>query len=409
MEYPTPSHPRLFGVEEELLLVDGGTFLPEPAAQRALNMKPPLAETSTLELEVQLEQIEVVNRPCSSMEEVLEVIRRGRSLADAAAQNVGARAVAMATCATAASPHLVQTTRYLAMQSGFGRTLREQLTCGYHVHVEVASAEEGIGVLDRIRTWLPVLLALSANSPFWSGTDSDYASYRNQLWNRWPTSGPCEIFGSAEAYREEVSGLLETGVPLDEGMIYFDARLSRNHPTVEVRVADVCLVPEHAAVLAVVVRGLVETAAREWQAGVAPQPVSGSHLRLANWKASKCGLEQDLVHPLTNRPAPARDVVHELLNHLAPVLAENGETSSVRAAVERILADGTGAGMQRRAAAGYREAAKCRHGVGPDKPTAGELAAVVEDAVNRTHGLHGEPPDPAPPAAPPQQLHPVTG
>lgn len=413
MEYREPEKPRLFGVEEELLLVDGGTFLPVPAAQRALDLKPPPAPTSTLELEVQLEQIEVVNNPCSSIEEVLEVISRGRSLADAAAQNVGARAVAMATCATAASPHLVQTTRYLAMQSGFGRTLREQLTCGYHVHVEVGSAEEGVGVLDRIRTWLPVLLALSANSPFWSGTDSDYASYRNQLWNRWPTSGPCEVFGSAQEYRQEVSALLEAGVPLDEGMVYFDARLSRNHPTVEVRVADVCLVPEHAAALAVLVRALVETAAREWNSGRAPQALSASQLRLANWKASKCGVEQDLVGPLSNRPEPARDVVQQLLDHVAPVLAENGETSSVTIAVEAILADGTGASMQRRAAASYREAAGRRQAAvrretgRPGRPIAGELAAVVADAVDRTHSIPGRQPLAGGPSAGTEQEAPV--
>ena len=89
--------------------------------------------------------------------------------------------------------------------------------------------------------WLPVLLALSANSPFWQGRDTGYASFRSQAWTRFPTAGPTEIFGSAAAYEARAAGLVDTGVLLDRGMIYFDARLSHKYPTVEIRVADVCL------------------------------------------------------------------------------------------------------------------------------------------------------------------------
>jgi glutamate---cysteine ligase / carboxylate-amine ligase len=368
VDYQQPGALRLFGVEEELLLVDSSTFKPSPAAQSAIARQSGATATSSLELELQQEQIEVVNTPCSSMEEVLSAIRQGRTLADEAARKVGARAVAMATCASAVLPHTVPTTRYLAMKSGFGRTLRDQLTCGYHVHVQVGSAEEGVAVLDRIRIWLPVLLALSANSPFWSGTDSDFASYRHQLWNRWPTSGPNEIFGSATAYRREVARLLETGVPMDEGMIYFDARLSRNHPTVEVRIADVCLEAEHAAAIAALVRALVETAAREWAAGIKPRPAAASHLRLAGWRASKSGVEDELVHPLSNRPRDAATVITALLDHVHEALAESGEEVAVARVVGRILASGTGATAQRRAAA-----------------SEGSLAGVVAHAVELTH------------------------
>ena len=70
------------------------------------------------------------------------------------------------------------------------RTAREVLTCGCHVHVSIADDEEGVAVLNRIRVWLPVLTALTANSPFWQGEDTGYASYRSQVWLRWPSAGP---------------------------------------------------------------------------------------------------------------------------------------------------------------------------------------------------------------------------
>ena len=376
MKYQQPGHLRQFGVEEELLLVDSLTFKPVPAVASALAGQPAAVKAAFLELEVKQEQIEVVGSPSLTMVDALSSIRQGRRLADAAASSAGARAVALATSAVSVVPHIVRTNRYLAMESRFGRTMKDQLTCGFHVHVEVGSAEEGVAVLDRIRIWLPVLLALSSNSPFWNGTDSGFASYRYQLWNRWPTSGPCEIFGSAPAYRREVARLLETGVPLDPGMIYFDARLSRNHPTVEVRIADVCLDAEHAAGIAAVVRALVQTAAREWKAGRKPRPVPASALRLASWKASKSGVEGDLIHPVTGQPRDAAVVVAALLDHVQKALAESEEDGDVARVVGNILAGGTGSAIQRRAA-----------------QAAGSLTGMVAQAVERTHRLGDVPPE----------------
>ena len=143
----------------------------------------------------------------------------------------------------------------------------EQLVCGRHVHVSVESDDEAVAVLDRVRVWLPSLLALSANSPFWQGKDTGYASFRSQMMSRWPTSGPPPRLGSAEAYRSLVTDMVESGVLLDEGMVYFDARVSFRYPTVEIRAADVCLDARDTVLVAALCRGLVETAARQWRSG----------------------------------------------------------------------------------------------------------------------------------------------
>ena len=159
------------------------------------------------------------------------------------------------------------------MVERFGLTTAEQLTCGCHVHVEVADDAEGVGVLDRIRVWLPPLLALSVNSPFWQGEDTGYASFRSQAWSRWPSAGPAPFWGSPAAYHREIDRMVSSGVLLDRHMAYFDARLSDRYPTVEVRVADVCLDLADTILIAGLVRALVETAAAEWAAGV-PAPES---------------------------------------------------------------------------------------------------------------------------------------
>jgi len=130
-------------------------------------------------------------------------------------------------------------------------------------------------------------------------------------------------------------------------MLYFDARLSRNHPTVEVRVADVCLRAGDAALIAVLVRALVESAAREWREDVDPAPVPTVLLRMASWQASSEGLSGELLEFGNFRPAPAAEVARSLVDYLAPVLAEQGELDLARQGVEDIIARGTGAAEQR--------------------------------------------------------------
>jgi carboxylate-amine ligase len=231
----------------------------------------------------------------------------------------------------------------------YGLTARGTLVCGFHVHVGIASREEGVAVLDRIRTWLPTLLALSANSPFFGGADTGHASYRFVAWHQWQSAGPTDVFGSVEAYDRFERFLVDTGVILDTGMLYLDARVSRKQPTVEIRVADVCLDARDAAVLAALVRALVDTAADEWRAGIPPAAVPSAALRLAEWQAALTGVAGSLPHPVTWREGSARDAVEALFAHTAGALEANGDLMLVRRGIERIHAVGGGAGRQRAA------------------------------------------------------------
>jgi glutamate---cysteine ligase / carboxylate-amine ligase len=361
---------RTFGVEEELLVVNGGTLQPLPRGEQAVNQQRRTTDTGhELTTELQQEQIEVNCPPQTTFLGQLETIRTGRRLADEAAARVGSRAVALPTSPVPVAPHLATEDRARRVRDKFGLTAREQLTCGFHIHVQVDSPDEGVAVLDRTRAWLPVLLALSSNSPYWDGQDTGFASYRYQAWSRWPTAGPPEHFGSAAAYTDHRRALLDSGVPLDPGMLYFDARLSEHQPTVEFRVADVCLDPAHAAVIATLVRAMVETAARSWRSGGQARPVRASVLRTWSWQASRMGVEGRLVDPATGALAPAGDVVTELLGILRPVLVEQGEDELVDAVVADILAHGSGARRQR--------AAHDEHGGMED---------VVRMAIEATHG-----------------------
>ena len=363
------------GVEEELLLVDPCGGRPRAVSGAALRYAEddPAARDGQLNLSHELQQqLETDTRPCHSLDEVDAELRRWRRAAALVAERAGAQVAALATSPIAVEPSTTPEPRYRKIVEEFGLTAQEQLSSACHVHVAVHSGEEGVGVLDRIRPWLPPLLALSANSPFWQGGDSGYASYRSQVWGRWPSAGPTGTFGSLDGYRAVIQELLASGTVLDEGMAYFDARLSRHQPTVEIRVADVCMHAEDAVLIAALARSLVEMAARAWRAGVDHPRVRTELLRVATWRAGRSGTETELVHPITGHPVPAAVAVEALLDHVTPALADAGELDTVRELLRAVLRRGTGSRVQRAVFA-----------------RAGRLADVVADAVARTAGTAG--------------------
>jgi glutamate---cysteine ligase / carboxylate-amine ligase len=333
---------RTIGVEEELLLVDADDAGPRAIAGRLL------PADDGIEAELQEQQLEICTPPTTDLGTLRTALVDWRQRADQLARSEGARIAATGTCPLPIQPQLMLKPRYRAMAEHLGLTSAEQLTCGCHVHIAVDSPDEGVGVLDRIRVWLPVLVALSANSPFWQGRDSGYASFRTQAWHRFPTAGPTPPLGTGAAYDAHVAALLATGVPLDEGMIYFDARLSRHYPTVEVRVADVCLRVGDAVLIAALVRALVSTAAREWATGRSALGGSAELIRLAAWRASRFGLTGQLIDPFRWAQRPAWEVVEALVDHVAPALAETGDDGLVSSQLELLRREGTGADVQRR-------------------------------------------------------------
>ncbi|WP_369408641.1 carboxylate-amine ligase [Cellulomonas triticagri] len=363
---------RTIGVEEEFLLVDeegapravAAAVLQHASAQDGDD--DPDRPGGALEKEFAEEQVETSTHPCTDLGDLLEQVRAGRWQADASARHAGARVAALATSPRTADPTVVLNRRAQDIAAVFAQTARDQLTSGCHVHVEVADDDEGVRVVDHLRRWNPVLLALSANSPFWHDEDSGYASFRSQIWGRWPTAGPTAPFGDAATYRETVDGLVASGTILDAGMVYFDARLSVRYPTVEVRVGDVCLDPADAVLLGALVRALAETALGP-DTDLGPQPRTEA-LRVATWRAARSGLDGDLVSPLDGRPVPAGEAVAALVRHVTPALAAAGDLAWVHEHLAALLARGNGASQQRR----------WRHeGLG--------TADLVRRAVERTH------------------------
>jgi glutamate---cysteine ligase / carboxylate-amine ligase len=356
---------RSVGVEEELLLVDPGTGRPSAVAGSVLRAaESDDAAPEVLEHELQQQQLETNTEPRRTLDELGREVRRCRAAAATAAARAGARVAALGTSPVPVEPELVPKDRYQKMADAYGLTVQEMLTGGCHVHVEISSDDEGVAVLDRIQAWLATLLALSGNSPFWQGADSAYASYRYLVWGRLPSAGPTECFGTAQAYHDTVRQMVRTQALIDTGMVYFDARLSERYPTLEIRIADVCLRADDAVLIAALARALVETEARAAREGRPASCPRTELLRLAAWRASRSGLDDVLLSPDTFVPAKPAGVTALLVEHVRDALADAGEYGTVTGLLGDVLRRGNGAAFQRQE---YRRS--------------GDLAQVVSRAV----------------------------
>ncbi|MFI1722493.1 glutamate--cysteine ligase [Streptomyces sp. NPDC020489] len=337
------------GVEEEFHLLEVNSGLLVPRADAVLRRLP--RETFTSELHQST--VESNSGVHTSLHDLFADLSRTRRRLDAAAGSLGLAAVAAGTVplAPASSGHPTADARYRHMVDEYRQVADEQLICGAQIHVDLADRDLAVRVMCAVSPWLPVLLALSASSPFWQGSDTGYASWRTMLWQRWPTAGPIGCFPNASAYDEAVRDLVRAGIISDSGMIYYDIRPSAHLPTLELRICDACPRAETVVLLAGLFRALVTEACERLRADDAPTCQSGHEwLRGATWRAARSGIEGTLVDPETREEAPAPQVVRAMLARLRPALEAQGDWQTVTELTEEALAEGSAAERLRRTA-----------------------------------------------------------
>ena len=339
-----------FGIEEEYFVVDPVSREVVPRAAAVVRRaSATLGERASTELVAFL--AEAKTPPCADLDKLTWHIRAMRAAMVAAAEAEGVRLAATGTPVLGeVIPAPIGTgARYadsLAMYRGLDD---EQSICSCHVHVEMPDREHAVQVSNHLRPWLPTLVALAANSPYWAGRDTGHACWRVMAWARWPVAGPPPFFESSAHYEDVVGTLLGCGALLDAGTIFWDVRPSARLPTVEVRLADVAPDAAEAAVFAALVRALVQVSSAAVDAGErAPDPPP-ELLRAAYWLAARDGLGGQGVDVRTGRPSGFRGQVGDLLAHVLPALRSSGDVGVVAGGVRRLLAGGTGAERQRAA------------------------------------------------------------
>ena len=341
--------PFTIGIEEEYLLVDRETLALRPRGERVHDAaEPDLGEQVALELN--LSQLEVGTAVCDTLADARDELVRLRTSVISAAADEDTAVVASGTHPF--SEWLGQVTtpkpRYERLEDDYQQLAREQLICGCHVHVCIPDAEEAIQILNSVRPWLSVLMALSANSPFWQGVDTGYSSYRGQLFGRWPLCGTPAYMTSRAAFDRLVEELIAVGAMPEPSFLYWDARPSSRYRTLEFRVADVCQTVDEAVMVAALARSLCRTAAAELAQGITPERHHRELLDAARWTACRYGLEGDLINPRERTRRPAAEMVDRLLDHLRVDLENHHEWDEVSGMVAWVLREGNGAQRQRR-------------------------------------------------------------
>ena len=335
------------GVEEEYLLVDAT----EPHAVEAVDdvfavLPDELRES--VQHEFQRSMIEVAGPPRLDLTELHDAMRALRTGLAGAADRAGVRLVAVGA-APAPGPHarVVDKPRYHQMRERFGNLSPGSGQCGMHVHVSVPDPETGVHVLNHLRPWLPIFQAATANSPFYEGRDTGYASWRSMLWERWPTVGPTPYLESLEQYETLVADLEASGAMLDEGMLYWYARLSARYPTVEIRMGDVCPTLDDAMLLAALARALVSRILRDIENGDLAPNIPHPLLMAAHWRAAHDGLEGLNIDMATREARPAWRLFRHLFEHVRDELERHGDLATVTELMAGLRARGTGAARQR--------------------------------------------------------------
>ncbi len=356
------------GAEEELHLIDLESWQLSARAPQLLSRLP----SANYSAEIQRTTVETNTDVVDSLDGLrAELLRLRRGLTEVAAvEGLGAAAVGTAPRSGFADFELTSTGRYGRMQEQYRLLVDEQLICGLQIHVGVSDRDLAVAIMQRVARDLPVLLALSASSPYWNGLDTGYASIRTIIWQRWPSAGATGPLASAEAYDSLIRDLINTGVIADAKMAYFDVRPSAHAPTLELRVCDACPIVDDAVLIA----GLFRAAVRRAELDIANarpfEPVAVPIHRAAIWRAARGGLASEVLdHTLHPQPIPADRAVRAMVARLRPQLEELGDWDQVKFLTDTSLGRGNSADRQRAALA-----------------ERGELDDVVQLVVEETRG-----------------------
>ncbi|MCS5719356.1 YbdK family carboxylate-amine ligase [Herbiconiux sp. CPCC 205763] len=337
-----------FGIEEETMLVDRASLAPVDGdavfhAVRADPLSGPFVSREYL-----ASQVEFSSPVYTSLQDASDGLARFRAAVAGGCSESGVLAwnggVPFRTVGR--RPRVTRSPRYEGISRGFGAVVDDHQISALHVHVGVPNRAEGVRVMNAVRPWLPVLLALGGNSPFWRGSDTGFASWRSILMSRWTTNGCPPSFDGPGDYDARLARLVGVGGTADAATVAWNLRLSETHPTIEFRVFDAQLESWQSVLLAAICRALVVTALDE------PRPEIAIHPELldaAAWHAARDGLSARLVHPVTGSLESAADVVAELLRRITPALQHLGDAASVDDRLQQLLREGTGAMMQRAA------------------------------------------------------------
>jgi carboxylate-amine ligase len=297
--------PWTVGVEEEIMLLDPATGAPASRVEDVLAALPPeIAEHAAAETHGSA--LELATGPHAQVRDATAELAGLRAGLTATLQPMGLSAAVAGTHPQARwdETEVSPGARYQYLHDSLRELARREPTYGLHVHVAVPEAEQATRALNRMSAHLPLLLALSANSPFWGGRDSGMASIRTPLFQAFPRVGIPRWFHSYAQYVEAIDVLVRCGAIPEPSFVWWDARLQPRLGTLEIRVMDAQTRVRDTGALAALVQCLVRLEATEGFADGAWREAPEA-LAENRFLAARDGMAAQFVDPARDRMVPA--------------------------------------------------------------------------------------------------------
>jgi carboxylate-amine ligase len=288
------SSPLSIGVEEEVMLLDAETHAPVGAVRELLAATEGQELPGTLKTELHASVVELTTHVCASVEEAVDSLRVLRTRTSAALEGLGLTMAAAGSHPFAEPEELPITDekRYVEMVGYTGVTARRQGVNGLHVHVGMPSAAECMKTLETVLPWMPLVLALSANSPYLAGRATGLASNRAEILAQLPRSAAPPIFESYDAWKRWIEAFIATGLMKDYTQVWWDVRPHPRFGTLEIRMPDQPTGIEQTAGFIDLLRNLCAWALDN----PAAEPADRGLYQQNRWAAARFGPDAELIH-----------------------------------------------------------------------------------------------------------------
>ncbi len=345
MEHRFTGPSYTLGIEEELMIVHGEGYDLVNAIETLLEDAP----AGDIKPELMESVLEISTDPCRSTVEAGAQLRALRAQVRATAGRSGLTIGSSGTHPFAMweDQRIVGRDRYRDIISALRFVARQELIFGMHVHVGVDGADKAIHVADGMRVHVPVLLALSVNSPFWRADVTGLHSTRTPIFRAFPRVGVPPAYGTWQHYADEIDFMVRSGVMEDYTYLWYDVRPHPRLGTVEIRVCDSQTRIEHTLGLAALIQAMVKELCEHFDAGVELSDYPWQMLDENKWLAARHGLDASLVDLPGSDRVSARDLAQRLLDRLRPHAEELGSAAELQG-IEDLLRNGTGSVRQRK-------------------------------------------------------------
>jgi carboxylate-amine ligase len=365
------------GIEEEYMVIDPVTRELKSHLEFELLSQGRAVLEEQVKPEMHASMFEIGTKPCPDVEHLDKELRKIRSIVRHLTGRNGLKFGAASTHPFShwSTQEIYPDERYRALIEDMQVLARSLLIFGMHVHIGIENRETQIQIMNELRYFLPHILALTVNSPFWTGIDTGLRSYRSKVFERFPRTSIPDPFQSWGEYENYVKLLVKTRCIDNPKRIWWDIRPHPTFPTLEVRICDVPMTVDESISIAALIQAIAAKLFTLYRRNLSFRVYSRALIMENKWRAVRYGLEGKLIDFGKQKEIATRDLIHELCVFVDDVVDDLGSRDQINN-INNILENGTGAARQLHV---FNE-------------SGGDLKAVVDYIISQTEkGLLDDP------------------